>query len=336
MTPSTQTLTRREPETILRDTTRLLDVSVVVPAYNEERNIAPFVEKTVRALANGSLNGEIVFVNDGSTDGTLGAIRRAARDHSLVRVASHPKKMGLTEVLKTGLRLASGNILIFLPSDLESDPEEDIPKLINEINKGFDVVTGWRHGREDGKQLASKIYNFVCRRFFMVPVHDMNWIKAVRHDVFARTRVRWGWYRFMLPLLALEGYRIGEVKTNWYPRKSGRTSFGKWRFVTSSFDFIALLYLVTFRKRPLLFFGALGTVFLAIAALLGIGLGISHPPLFDPMTRVLLVCDLLVGIAGLILFAMGFLAEQIIDSHDRMEELQQQLRKMLEKRSPKE
>ncbi|MFH0793051.1 MAG: glycosyltransferase family 2 protein [bacterium] len=336
MTPNAQMLNIRDPETILRETSPVPDVSLVLPAYNEEGNIAPLVEKAARAFADNSLSAEIIFVNDGSTDGTLGAIRRAARDYSFVRVVSHPKKMGLTEVLKTGLRLASGSILLFLPSDLESDPEEDIPKLLNEINKGYDVVAGWRQGRQDGKVLASKVYNFVCRKFFKVSVHDMNWIKAVRRDVFVNTRVRWGWYRFMLPLLSMEGYRIGEVKTNWYPRKSGRTGFGRLRLITSFFDFMALLYLVAFRKRPLLFFGALGSSFLGIAALLGLGLVIWHPPLLDPTTRVLLGCDLLVGIAGVVLFAMGFLAEQVVEGHDRMEELQQQLKKMHENRRPRE
>lgn len=223
-------------------------VCILVPVYNEAGSIRLLVEKVLRAFSDNAIAGEIVFVNDGSTDGSQQVIEACCREHDFIRVITHPERRGLTEVLKTAIKHASGEIVITLPADLESDPEEDIPKLLNEMSKGFDAVAGWRQGRRDGKVLASRIYNSVCRMLFNLHLHDMNWIKAVKREALEDLNVRSDWHRFLLPILAARGYRIGEVKTNWYPRKSGRSKSGIGRGFTFVLDLLVLKFLLTFAR----------------------------------------------------------------------------------------
>lgn len=229
-----------------------LEVSVLVAARNEEKNIPRVAEKIARAFSAHRISGEALFVDDGSTDQTQRAIEEACGRFDFLRAVRHSRSRGLSEVLQTGLRHLKGKIVILLPADLESDPEEDIPKLLEEMKRGYDAVAAWRQGRADGKLFASNIYNFVCRKLFRLRIHDMNWIKAVRRDILTDVPLRTGWYRFLLPLLAAKGCRIGEVRTDWYPRKAGRSKFGLSRILVSFFDVLAVWLLLTFARHEAL------------------------------------------------------------------------------------
>jgi glycosyltransferase involved in cell wall biosynthesis len=295
-------------------------VSVLIPAYNEEGNVTPVIDKVARAFEARGLDGEVVFVDDGSTDGTGHEAEACAGRYPFVKIISHRRNLGLTEAIKTGFRHVSGEIIILLPGDLESDPEEDIPKLLDKLAEGYDVVAGWRQGRRDGKIVASKIYNFVSRLLFNVQAHDMNWIKALRHEVIEDLYLRSDWHRFILMIAASQGYKIGEVPTNYYPRRKGRSHFGLGRIPVSFLDVLVVKFLLTFSRKPMIFFGTLGSALVLAAS--GIGVYLLHQWFTRArQLRPVFTFGVILALAGLIIFLVGFLAELVVDQHERIDEL---------------
>lgn len=228
------------------------DVSVLIPAYNEEGNIPELFARLDQALAQLDQTAEVVIVDDGSTDGTAAVIKRESGKYPFVRLIRHPQRKGATEALKTGFYHVRGAIIILLPADLESDPVEDIPLLLGKLAEGYDVVTGYRVGRGDRKQFASWIANTVARTVFNIPVHDMNWIKAFRRRTISRLRLRSQWHRYLVPIWAHAGFRIAEVPTRWYRRKLGVSKFGINRFLISVFDFVTLSFMLWFSPNAVI------------------------------------------------------------------------------------
>ncbi|NLE75376.1 MAG: glycosyltransferase family 2 protein [Chloroflexi bacterium] len=306
-------------------------VSVVVPAYNEEGNIGRVIESAGRAFAEQGLAGEVIVVDDGSSDGTFGEAIAAAEGRPWVRVVRHRRNRGLTEAMETGFRQARGDVVMLLPGDMESHPEEDIPKLLAKMDEGYDVVAGWRQGRHDGKVFASRIYNTVSRWLFGLQAHDMNWIKAFRRPVVEELLpLRSDWHRFVLMIAASKGFRIGETPVNFYPRRQGRSKYGFWRIPVSLLDVLVVKFLLTFSRKPMLFFGSLGLTAVASGGvlylyLLGLWLtlGKQQRPIFW-FAGVLLL-------AGLILFLIGFVAELVVNQQDRLDDMDRQLRALAER-----
>lgn len=302
-------------------------ISVFIPARNEAGNITPLFEKIAQAFASLNVAGEIIFVDDGSTDATWSEASALTARLPFARLFRHRKSLGLTEAMRTGFPRCRGEVVVFLPSDLESDPAEDIPKLVAKIQEGFDVVAGWRQGRRDRKIFASTIANIVAQRLFGVQVHDMNWIKAFRREVVANIRLRSDWHRYILILAAAQGYSIGEVQVNYYPRKIGKSHYGIGRLTVSFLDVLVVWFLLTFSRKPMLFFGGIGlgivgvalTTFAALAMMYVLNLG-QRRPIFDFAGVLLLV--------GVLFFVVGFLAELIVNQNERVEELDARLREM--------
>jgi len=300
-------------------------ISVFIPARNEAGNITPLFEKIARVFDMMQVAGEIIFVDDGSTDATWSEASALTVRFPFARLFRHRKSLGLTEAMRTGFPRCCGDVVVFLPADLESDPEEDIPKLVAKIDEGFDVVSGWRQGRRDGKVLASAIANVVSRRLFGLRVHDMNWIKAFRRDVLDNIHLRSDWHRYILILAAAQGYSIGEVPVNFYPRTQGRTHYGFGRLPVSFLDVLSVWFLLTFSRKPMLFFGGIGlgivgvslATFVALAIVYLLDLG-QRRPIFDFAGVLLLV--------GVLFFVVGFLAELIVSQNERVEELEARLR----------
>ncbi len=300
-------------------------VSVFIPARNEAGNIAPLFDKIVRAFHSQGCEGEIIFVDDGSSDSTWAEARAAATLYPCAHLFRHRKSFGLTEAMRTGFRHCRGDYVLFLPADLESDPEEDIPKLLAKMGEGYDVVAGWRQGRRDGKVFASGIYNAVSRWLFGLDAHDMNWIKAFRREVVENIHLRSDWHRFILMIAAAEGYKIGEVKVNYYPRQKGKSHYGLGRIPVSFLDVLVVRFLLAFSRKPMLFFGGIGlgivcaslVTFAVLAGFYVLDLG-QRRPVFDFAGVLLLV--------GVLFFVVGFLAELIVSQNERVDELQARLR----------
>ena len=293
-------------------------ISVLIPAHNEAGNLTPLLEKIARTFSANRIDGEVVLVDDGSTDSSPAEADALAAQYPFLHVIHHRRNRGLTEALKSGFRTVRGDPILFLPSDLESDPEEDIPKLLAKMGEGYDVVAGWRQGRRDAKIVASSVYNLVSRRLYGVDAHDMNWIKAFTREVMADLHLRSDWHRFILMIAAAQGYRIGEVKVNFYPRRRGRSKFGFWRIPVSFLDALVVKFLLTFSKKPMLFFGGAGAAFIvagiAILAYLAYLFFV-----FDTQQRPVFIFGIFMVVSGLLLFLVGFLAELIVAQTERLQ-----------------
>jgi glycosyltransferase involved in cell wall biosynthesis len=302
-----------------------ITISVLIPARNEAGNIPTLLEKVGRAFDGPLLAGhacELVLIDDGSTDGTGDLAASLASQYPFLRLIRHRRNRGLTAALRTGFRAVRGEVIIFLPADLESDPEEDIPKLLGKLEEGYDVVAGWRQGRDDGKVFASGIYNRVSQRLFHVHVHDMNWIKAFRREAIeALPPLRSDWHRFLLQIAAHQGFRIGEAPTTWYRRQAGRSKYGLGRIPVSFLDVLVVWFLLTFSQAPMRFFGGLGLALLAIAGVTYAGLA-AYYVLAQTQIRPVFIAASVLGLAGLLLFLVGFIAELIVSQSEQIRELE--------------
>jgi glycosyltransferase involved in cell wall biosynthesis len=310
-------------------------VSVLVPARDEAGNVTELVARVERAFAALGLSGgagELVLVDDGSTDGTGALADELAASRPFLRVLHHRRNQGLTAALRTGFTAVRGELVLFLPADLESDPVTDIPLLLGKLDEGYDVVAGWRQGRKEGKVFASGIYNTVSRWLFGVNAHDMNWIKGFRREVIENLPpLRSDWHRFLLHIAASQGYRIGEVPTPWQKRRAGRSKFGLGRIPISLLDVLVVWFLLTFSRAPMRFFGGMGLAALAVSALVYLFL-VIYWLAAQTQVRPLFWAAGILAIAGLLLFLIGFLAELIVSQGERLLEVERAVR---EQRQPR-
>jgi len=297
---------------------------------NEEENIGEFCRQYADMLKTASFDGELVFVDDGSTDGTLEKIRLAAQKYDFIKFASHQRNRGLTEALLTGFSIASGEVFVFYPADLQYRPE-DIPALVKPVAEGADLCAGWKQGKYK-KKLVSGIYNWVSRKIFNLKVHDLNSVKAFRREVVENVFRRRDWHRYLVVLAADEGYRLEEVKIPLYDRQWGQSKFaGFWRIMVGVLDMLAVKFQITFLRKPLLFFGVTGCFcFLAglfvglIAFYLRFVVGEGYRPL-------LYLVILLMGV-GMGLFMMGFMAEGQTALREEIGDLRKKLQAALKEK----
>lgn len=294
-------------------------VSIVVPAKDEVENIPLLLEKFAREFNTGKLSGEVILVDDGSSDDTYQVARAGAAQHRWLRVKRHPVNLGLTAALKTGFDAARYDLMLFWPADLQYLPE-DIPTLVAKFDegKGFDVVTGWKKGRYGLKRFVSVIYNSVSRWLFNVKVHDLNSVKGFRRSVIETIPWRKDWHRYMVVWAADRGFRIGEVRVNLYPRHKGKTKFSVWRIPVGVLDLLAVKFQMSFLGKPLLFFGTGGMLLILLGFIVGVA-AIYFRFVLGEGYRPLLYLVMLCETVGVMLFAIGFLAEAIVDMGDRLQ-----------------
>ena len=282
-------------------------VSTIVPAMNEEGNIEEFCRLYAEMLQNAPFEGELIYVDDGSTDRTLEMIKEAASRYDFVRFGTHQRNRGLTEALQTGFSIARGDVYVFYPADLQFLPE-DIPALVKPIADGADMSAGWKQGDYD-KKFVSGIYNALSRKIFGLKVHDLNSCKAFRKEVVEKIFLRRDWHRYLVVLAASEGYSIEEVKVPLYNRRWGESKFRSiWRIPVGVLDMLAVQFQIKFMRKPLLFFGSLGLIFFGLGFL--VGLWAVYLKYFRHETQLpLLYLVILLAGLGFGLFLMGFMAE---------------------------
>jgi len=281
-------------------------ISVIVPACNEEGNIEEFCRQFDEMFKRSQRQYELVYIDDGSTDGTWEKIEAARQKYGFVRAKRHPFNLGLTEALKTGFAAARGGIYVFYPADLQYKPA-DIPTLVEPIFQGADVTTGWKQGKYK-KRFVSSVYNYLSRKIFGLNVHDLNSVKAFRAEVIRDVFLRKDWHRYLVVLAADQGYRVEEVKIPLYDRNWGKSKFSVWRIPVGVLDMVAVKTQISFLKKPLLFFGLLGSIFFFFGFLVGLTALYFRFVLGDGFRPLLYLVILMVGF-GLGLFILGFLAE---------------------------
>jgi len=248
---------------------REIDLSIVTTARNEAGNVVEFLDRSREAIEALGVDGEILFFDDASSDGTLRAARDYAASHPElpISIVRNPFQKGIVSAVVRGSSMARGRAVLFLPSDLESLPDEDIPKLYAAFDDETDVVVGWRQGRDDNKLVASSIYQRIMAIMFGVRVNDGNWIKLVRRDKLDDLLLLSDWHSVFIGLLSARGCRIREVPTQWHRRKYGTSKFGGRRFLHAITAALSCRAYLTFGERPLLLFLELFALF-AVAALL--------------------------------------------------------------------
>lgn len=301
-------------------------ISVVVPARNEESTIADVVERSYQAFQKLKLTGEVLVVNDGSSDETTAVLAGLQERFPSLVVFTNRRSQGMTAGLQRMFSASSGDIVVLIPADMESDPLEDVPILVRYLleNK-LDVVAGWRQGRNDGKVLASSIYNLVMRSMAGVPVHDGNWIKAMRREVVESfPPLRSDWHRFLLMMAVHHGFKVGEVKTGYRLRQTGSSKFGWERIPISFLDVLVVKFLLTFSQKPMRFFGGLGLAGIAISLATFLYLTLLYFVAQTQQRPIFLAAGILAVISVLLLL-VGFLAELIVSQGERIRDLEKKI-----------
>jgi glycosyltransferase involved in cell wall biosynthesis len=248
------------------------DLSVLIPVYNEAANVGPLHDELEQVLGTLALRYELIYVDDGSTDGTterLAAIQDADPEH--VRVAFLRRNYGQTAALSAALDLARGAILVPMDGDLQNDPA-DIPRLLDRLDQGFDVVSGWRRDRKDRlltRKVPSWLANRLIARLSRVPLHDFGCtMKAYRRRVLEGIRLYGEMHRFIPIFATWQGARVAELVVHHRPRTAGRTKYGLGRTFNVVLDLILILFFQRYAQRPMHLFGRIGlwSIFLAFVS----------------------------------------------------------------------
>ena len=297
----------REPE---------LDLTVLVPAYNEAGNMRPLIEKLVSDLAPLGLRYEVLVVDDGSTDGTFDEVRRLAPSVPGLRGIRFRRNFGKSAALSAGFKDARGRFLVTMDADLQDDSAE-IQRLLAALEGGLDLVSGWKQRRQDpiSKTVPSKLFNAVTSAMTGVSLHDMNCgLKGYRIDVVRTIALRGELHRFIPVLAHWNGFRVGEIQTVHHPRLHGKTKFGPARFLNGFLDLMAVMFLTTSSTRPVHLFGRLG-IFFALAGA-GVTLFYTWPWFLGEGLRLRpgLLFGLVLVILGIQFLSLGFLGEMIAGS----------------------
>jgi glycosyltransferase involved in cell wall biosynthesis len=237
-----------------------MELSVVIPVYNEAASLEELYFELVRTIGPLKNDYELIFVNDGSSDGSCQELRdlaETAKESGVqLSVISFSKNLGKSAAFKAGFARARGDIIVTLDADLQDDPA-DIPLFFKALEKGYDMVSGWRHNRQDflGRKIASSFFNAVVRMMTKTIVHDsVGGFKAYKKNVAKNLNLVGGFYRFIPVIVAAKGFMVGEVLTSHRKRKYGRSKFGVMRYGAAFFDFIVLIFIIYFFRKPLRFF----------------------------------------------------------------------------------
>lgn len=238
-----------------------MSVSVVVPTFNELDNIQPLYEQLHRVLGGLGRAYEILFVDDGSTDGTRQRLKQLAAQDPRVKVVCFRRNYGQTAAMQAGLQLASHDAIVTLDGDLQNDPS-DIPMMLDKLDEGYDLVHGWRKNRQDkwlSRKLPSKIANWLISKTTRFPIHDLGCtLKAMRREIAQELELYGEMHRF-IPILAHQrGARCAEVVTNHHARRFGETKYGIGRTFRVVLDLLTVKYMLDYFASPMKFFGKIG------------------------------------------------------------------------------
>jgi glycosyltransferase involved in cell wall biosynthesis len=293
-------------------------ISVVIPLLNEEATLEALYGELEAALIAAGLHWEVVFVDDGSTDGSYRELVRLHAAHLNIRVVRLRRNFGKAAALAAGIEAAAGDVIVTMDADLQDDPAE-IPNLLAKLDDGFDVVSGWKCDRHDPfvRRFVSRIYNTATRLATGVKLHDMNCgLKAYRAEVFEHVRLYGERHRFVPVLAHHLGFGVTELPVNHRARENGKSRFGIERYLRAPFDLLTIVFMGRYRYRPLHLFGGVGlTASLAGGAILGYltidkigGAGIGGRPL--------LLLGVLLVVVGIQFLSLGLIGEMLTSQHE--------------------
>jgi glycosyltransferase involved in cell wall biosynthesis len=307
-------------------------ISVVVPLLNEERTLETLYAEIAAALEPQDDEFEVVFVDDGSTDGSMSVLTRLHDELPNVVVVHLRRNFGKAAALQAGFVQARGEVVVTIDADLQDDPSE-IPKLLAKLDEGFDLVSGWKTRRNDPllRRLFSKVFNWATAVVSGVRLHDVNCgLKAYRAEVLQGMRLYGELHRFIPILAAYRGFRVAEIPVNHRARQHGRSRYGPERYLRGFFDLLSVTFMGRYRHRPLHLFGgvgvlmgALGFVILTYLSVLWFwGHGIGHRPL--------LTLGVLLVVVGIQFVSLGLLSELITSQHEERMDERQRIEQLVE------
>ena len=236
------------------------EVSIVVPVYNEDENVAPLHERVDAALSELNLSYEILYIDDGSSDRSFDLLDKIAERDSHVKLIRFRRNFGQTAAMAAGMQYATGRVIIPLDADLQNDPA-DIPRLLAKLEEGYDVVSGWRAQRKDNvvRRIPSQIANALISRVSGVTLHDYGCsLKAYRADVIKDVHLYGEMHRFIPAYAAMVGGRVTEIPVNHHPRVAGKSKYGIGRIFRVILDLMVVKFLGGYGSKPIYFFGGAG------------------------------------------------------------------------------
>jgi glycosyltransferase involved in cell wall biosynthesis len=302
------------------------DFAVIVPAFDEAANAADLVRELRATFTRHGLDGEVIVIDDGSTDGTAARIEAEAAGWERLRVLRHRRNFGKTEALLTGAEATEARWLVLFDADLQHQTEE-IPRFLARLDEGWDIVCGRKVGRYE-KAAVSSIYNKLNRAIFHVPVSDTNAMKAFRRDILDEVHLRHDWHRFFVVLAFARGYTMTEIDIELFPRRHGVAKYSKrGRIVVGLLDLLSVAFFLFFARKPLLLFGVTGLVLTALGVLVGLvtialrALQLATPFGFRPLLYLVILLEVL----GALLFGIGFVAELVAQQKADLDALQRRL-----------
>ena len=298
-------------------------ISVVVPLFNEEHSLDALYHEIAAVLDSQPEPYEVVFVDDGSTDGSMAVLERLHAETTNVVVVHLRRNFGKAAALQAGFLEARGDVVVTMDADLQDDPAE-IPQLLAKLDEGFDLVSGWKARRNDPwtRRVLSKVFNWATAVVSGVRLHDVNCgLKAYRAEVLKGMRIYGELHRFIPVLASYRGFRVAEISVNHRAREHGRSRYGLSRYLRGFFDLLSVTFMGRYRHRPLHLFGGLGLFVGFVGSLILLyltvikigGAAIGHRPL--------LTLGVLLVVVGIQLLSLGLLSELITSQHEeRMDE----------------
>jgi glycosyltransferase involved in cell wall biosynthesis len=296
-----------------------VDISVVVPLYNEEENIHLLYEELKGVLDTMPEQAEIVFVDDGSSDNTVAQLESIQANDDHVRVVSLRRNFGQTAAMTAGFDHARGGIIITMDGDLQNDPH-DIPQLVAKLNEGYDVVTGWRYDRQDpflSRRLPSQLANRLISRVTGVGLHDYGCtLKAFRREVIDNINLYGEMHRFIPAIASGMGISFTEVKVNHRPRRFGTSKYGISRTIRVVLDLITVKFMLSYATRPLHVFGTVGVVSSLLGVLIALVMTVQRQLYGVALAnRPLLLLAILLIFMGIQFITIGLLAELVVRTY---------------------
>jgi glycosyltransferase involved in cell wall biosynthesis len=296
-----------------------LDLSIIIPIYNEEENIRPLYEQLKVALQGQGLSYEIITVDDGSSDNSFGILKELHRQDTHLKVIRFRRNFGQTAAFAAGFDQSQGEVVVTMDADLQNDPA-DIPVLLKKVAEGYDVVSGWRMDRKDpflSRRLPSKIANWLISQVTGVHLHDYGCsLKAYRREVIQGVQLYGELHRFIPALASWMGVSVTEIPVQHHPRRFGKSKYGISRTIRVILDLITVRFLLSYSTRPIQIFGGVGLLSLGIGGGLGVYLTFVKLVLGQDIgTRPLLQLAILLMVSGLQLISMGLLGELVVRTY---------------------
>ncbi len=297
-----------------------IDVSIVVPAYNERENVKPLLEECEEIFKKYDIKDwEVIYVDDGSKDGTYEEALKYISRYKFLKVLRHPRNLGKTAAILTGFYNSSGRYIAILDADLQFKVE-DIVRMVDEMKKyGYDIITGKKVGKYE-KAFVSQVYNLLNRLLFGVPVSDMNSMKVLKREVLDDIPLRKEWHRYIVALAWVYGYSVGEIDITLRPRLHGVSKYrGIGRVFIGVADLLAVKLYTMFIQKPLLTFGSVGGIFMILGTIVGILSVILR--IMGHGYRPLLLLVVLFIILGTMFWTLALLGEVVASIYDEVRKL---------------